>query len=189
MGRHLVALVDDEDYDRVARYRWYKTSRASGALYAQTRINGRSVAMHRFILNPPDGVEVDHRDGSGLNNQKTNLRLCARQQNRWHARGSRRWADGVLTKGISRERDRSGAVWLWYASITVNGIVWRAGPYRTRQEAMDAYDEAARRIFGEYAWTHAEGYVSPQRPGELVVASRMHDGMPSLQGQRLKQAA
>jgi hypothetical protein len=41
--------------------------------------------MHRFVLGLPPyrngGLEVDHIDGNGLNNQRSNLRLVTHQQN------------------------------------------------------------------------------------------------------------
>ena len=40
------------------------------------------VFMHRMIMNAPDGMSVDHIDGNGLNNQRANLRLVSRGQNR-----------------------------------------------------------------------------------------------------------
>lgn len=171
VGRGLFALVDDEDYDRVARHKWWVIENVSGNRYAMARIDGRFISMHRFILNPPSHLEVDHRDGNGLNNQKANLRLCTRQQNQWHRRGEIVWQDGTVTKGIYRIEFKDTV--RWYARLSVKGSEWRSGPYKTREEAMRAYDEAARRILGEFAWTHAEGYGAAPKEGEAVITYRI----------------
>lgn len=81
-----VALVDDEDYEMVSRYKWY-TQDINKTLYAQrmivTKGTGKRVTMfmHRLIMNTPQGMDTDHIDRNGLNNQKSNLRICTRTQN------------------------------------------------------------------------------------------------------------
>ena len=81
-----VALVDDEDFLRVAVHRWYCRTYATVS-YAYTHIrqgNGklRNVRMHQLILNiVGHGMDVDHSDHNGLNNQKYNLRIATRSQN------------------------------------------------------------------------------------------------------------
>ena len=37
--------------------------------------------MHRMIMLPPDGMDVDHINGNGLDNRRNNLRICTRSQN------------------------------------------------------------------------------------------------------------
>ena len=79
---HAVAYVDDVDYERLAAFRWTATRR-HGCLYAIRMVGGRSapkrIAMHAAVLGS-DGL-IDHRDGNGLNNQRSNLRLATSTQN------------------------------------------------------------------------------------------------------------
>ena len=91
----LVALVDDEDYDKVAeallRYnkdgklrkdsgKWYAHAPTTcSATYAMSGC--RRLSIHRVVMDAPAGMDVDHIDGNGLNNCKENLRVCTRQQN------------------------------------------------------------------------------------------------------------
>lgn len=75
------ALIDDEDADKVSGFRWYLL-RTHRSLYASAKRNGRTIYMHRLILDAPAGSQVDHKDGHGLNNQRHNLRLASGQQQR-----------------------------------------------------------------------------------------------------------
>jgi hypothetical protein len=71
------ALVDDEDFERLNQFKW-RNSKTPNNLYAES---GAFLRMHRLIMNCPDGLIVDHIDGDGLNNQKSNLRICSHQDN------------------------------------------------------------------------------------------------------------
>lgn len=76
-----VALVDDEDYERLTRHKWYAV-RAPHTFYACRNLPSPQkgpVGMHRAVLGlpprvGPDGILADHWDGDGLNNQRSNLR-------------------------------------------------------------------------------------------------------------------
>ncbi len=97
LTRGYVAKVDDEDYIGLSGYKWYANVQAN-AIYAgrqyrdTTTLNkkGKSkqvlISMHRQILNVPKGRHTDHIDHDGLNNQKSNLRICNRAQNLWNQR-------------------------------------------------------------------------------------------------------
>jgi hypothetical protein len=86
-----VALVDDEDFERVSAIRWHahKSGRRQKKIYAEAFRKG-TLRMHRFILGLPQfGKEqvVDHLDGNGLNNQKSNLRIVTQKENMQNAPG------------------------------------------------------------------------------------------------------
>lgn len=76
---NIVAFVDDQDFDKVSLYRWNLLKGKNGVCYAITteKQNGKKVTlrMHRLITNCPPGKVVDHKDGDGLNNQQSNLRI------------------------------------------------------------------------------------------------------------------
>jgi hypothetical protein len=79
----LVAFVDDDDYEFLTQWNWsaVSTQRRNGG-YAM-RLDNRTKTtflMHRVILNAPDGMEVDHVNGNGLDNRRANLRFATRQQ-------------------------------------------------------------------------------------------------------------
>jgi hypothetical protein len=50
LTRGKVALVDDEDYPRLATYKWHLAVGGSGRLYARRNEGRRGVLMHREIL-------------------------------------------------------------------------------------------------------------------------------------------
>src|SRR4051794_4203372 len=74
------AIVDDEDYERVSQYKWCASVRKH-TVYAQVSSKGVFFLMHRLIMDAPKQLQVDHRDGNGLNNTKANLRLASQGQN------------------------------------------------------------------------------------------------------------
>lgn len=67
-----VALVDDCDAEACSFHTWHAKRTKRGVYYAGTNIKAGKrynwTSMHRFIMRPPDGLEVDHIDGDGLNN-------------------------------------------------------------------------------------------------------------------------
>lgn len=106
----LAALVDDEDYERLARYKW-SVAWGSWYPYAQARVDGKRVLMHRLLTNAPAGYEVDHVNGHSLDNRRGNLRVVTRQENlakrrfglfarkQSVARRAVRAADGLVSRG------------------------------------------------------------------------------------------
>ena len=90
LTRGLVALVDDCDYEWLTKSRWCARQGAAGKLYAYRRklvaegsTKERPVYahMHREIMMPPDGLVVDHLNGDGLDNRRSNLRICSKREN------------------------------------------------------------------------------------------------------------
>lgn len=94
MGQRLIALtnghvaiIDAEDFEKVAPFNWYakKTGQDDGKVYAaQSQRDGREVRtiyMHRFIMDCPDGKEVDHKNRHRLDNRRVNLEIVTRQEN------------------------------------------------------------------------------------------------------------
>ncbi len=83
-------VVDDDLFDELNSYRWHMhqgghSKNGSGPRYAaRSERHGKKVItirMHRQIMNCPKGMEVDHGDGDGLNNQKSNLEIVTKQEN------------------------------------------------------------------------------------------------------------
>ncbi len=74
------ALVDDEDFEFLNDFTWRKHSAGYAVRYE--RGPQHTHYMHRIILNAPKGLEVDHANGCRFDNQKSNIRLCTRLENR-----------------------------------------------------------------------------------------------------------
>ena len=142
------ALVDDEDFEWLNKWKWHCNSNGYAVRFSKTIIR-KAMLMHREIKNPPIGMFVDHIDGNKLNNVRKNLRYCNYQQNSANSKTPVNSSSGY--KGVSRDSRRNES---WKASITVDGKQIYICTCKTPEEAARAYDEAARKYFGEFARTN-----------------------------------
>ena len=138
------AMVDAADYERAASFSWH-TSISGNRTYAYYNINGRNVSLHRFLTNAPKGMVVDHIDHDGLNDRRSNLRLCTQRQNLYNSRPKGR---SSRFKGVCW--DKAGRRWVVY--ICHNGRNRFVGQFTDEIEAAQAYDRMAVELFGEYAY-------------------------------------
>lgn len=92
--------IDDEDIDLVRLFTWREKIVSDRLSYAvsQSCIDGVRMThrMHRLVLCAQEGQIVDHIDGNGLNNRKSNLRICTQKENLSRARRIARRSSGVL---------------------------------------------------------------------------------------------
>ncbi len=143
-----VAKVDEADYDRLKRYEWHAHVSRPGLIYARANVGGRRVYLHRFILGAGKGQVVDHINRDGLDCRRANLRITDHAGNNRNRRG---WQSAVSQyKGVSFRRNRGK----WQAHICHEGRVIYLGYFPTELDAARAYDEAARELHGEYAYTN-----------------------------------
>ena len=134
-----IALVDDDIYDFLMQWKWYLDSDG----YAMRGEKGKTIRMHRAIMNAPAGMEVDHINHNKLDNRHANLRICTGQENKHNQ---------IQPKGISQYRGITPtASGKWQAQIKVNGEKIRLGTYATEREAALVRDQAARKYHGEFA--------------------------------------
>jgi hypothetical protein len=76
------AMVDDEDFEVLNKYKWYVEKKRGGQVYYAGRSNGvGNDYMHRVIKNVPNGMFTDHVNGNGLDNRKENLCICTNAEN------------------------------------------------------------------------------------------------------------
>lgn len=148
----LIAHVDDEDYEKLIQYNWIPAKRKR-KIYAFASLkmgyrSGPAIYMHQLIMNPPNGFEVDHRDGNGLNNQKANLRLCSHQQNCQNAK-KREAPSTSKYKGVLKSR--SCRFKPWRAYIKKDNRQYSLRHHETEEAAARAYDAKAKELFGEFA--------------------------------------
>ena len=143
-GGH-VALVDDEDADRILAMGAWQAQLNGAVIYARKSIwiDGRptSVNMHSVILGAP---RVDHINGDGLDNRRVNLRPVTHGQNIYNQR--RRSTNTSGYKGVSHRS--SGR---WQAYIQAQGRRYHLGTFHDPADAARAYDTAATKLHGQYA--------------------------------------
>ncbi len=140
-------MVDDEDYEYLNQWKW-SVNDSCKTLYAarMIRTNGKRkyTNMHRFILGINDSsILIDHRDGNGLNNQKSNLRIATISQNTANRKNSKNKYLGV------NKRIQDGNI-RWRATCKKNGIAYCKN-FKTEEEAALAYNEMAEALHGEFA--------------------------------------
>lgn len=149
LSKNYTALIDDEDYKKVARHKWtvqmYKRTDGSLLVYAIRRSPPR-MRMHRFILGLSDPkIQIDHRDRNGLNNQKHNLRIATASQNQYNTTVRSDNISGFKGVYWNRERKR------WAARIRYERKRIFLGYFYSVEEAAKAYSKAAKRYHGKFA--------------------------------------
>ena len=149
-----VPIVDDENFHRLNRYKWRaeKMHRKNPSGWYAVRSLPRPgtlhkrLAMHHAILL---GVsQIDHKDGNGLNNRRANLRRATTRQNNQNQRKQ----GGLSTKYKGVSWHKFGRKWECY--IGINEHRRHLGVFAHEEDAARAYDEAAKRLFGEFARTN-----------------------------------
>lgn len=142
------AMVDDADFEWLNQWKWClaKTRFVCYAVRHDCSVHPyKNLYMHRVIMAASGEQWIDHRNGDGLDNRRSNLRFCSRGQNR--ANATKRMTGGSQYKGVSRSRhgDR------WRASICIRGEIIRLGTFDSEEDAARAYDAAALRGFADFA--------------------------------------
>jgi len=147
-----VAQVDDEDYEWLNQWKWYHHDG-----YAARKERGpRSaphpiILMHRAILSPPNGMFIDHINMDGLDNRRSNLRICTAAQNNYNRKSHHTKSATSRFKGV-RFHSRLGK---WHAFIVITqGKQTHLGYFEDEIAAARAYDAAARLHFGDFARTN-----------------------------------
>lgn len=134
--------VDDHWYSQLSQMSWHFDQG-----YAKTRLGKRHFFMHHFIkpVCLEEGERIDHMNGDKLDNQESNLRICDSAQNQQNRKTPSNNTSGY--KGVTY----NPYVQRWHARIMVRGNRISLGMYRTAEGAAKAYNEAAKKYFGEFA--------------------------------------
>jgi hypothetical protein len=156
-GKH--AIVDAEDYDRLAQHKWMAFF-TCGNWYASRAQKGKCILMHRQIMNPPRGLVVDHINGNGLDNRRCNLRICTYGQNSVHRRPR---GDSSRFKCVYRDEKRN----LWRSTPFYRGRSVYNGRYASEIDAARASDYMNVQLNGEFAYLNFPAEWPKQRIQEV----------------------
>jgi hypothetical protein len=160
----LFAIVDEEDCERVSRYRWYPQKCRTEGFYACSVNRGTHIRMHRLIMDAPDSVDVDHRNRHTLDNRKGNLRLCTRSQNSANTPKAKKRNPSSIYKGVYF-LPRTNA---WGARCNIQENTFNLGCYTTEVEAAVAYDQAMLAMQPDFAYFNFPDSADRPKPQRLA---------------------
>lgn len=151
LGDGLFALIDDDDAELAAAYKWrpWRSARNRRVYPVGKRfVDGQQeiVQMHRLILPSAPDVQVDHINGDGLDNRRSNLRRCTQSENLWNQPAKANSKTGL--RGVYYRDD----IGKYHGSVTVNRKRHWTGWYLTAREAAMARDRLAVQLHGEFAY-------------------------------------
>lgn len=151
LSRGESAMVDDEDFEKLNQFNWFVDNSINR--YASRSRSpsdpGRERMMHRFILNPPKEMQIDHIDGDGFNNQKSNLRICTQGNNNKNRVIQKH---STPFKGVAWHKRNKKFV----AYIRVDGKRTYLGSFHNPILAAVVYDLEALEKFGEFSKTNQQ---------------------------------
>jgi len=128
------ALVDDEDFQWLNQYRWHISTHN----YAETKVEGKNIYMHRLVNKTPVGSLTDHINRDTLDNRRMNLRIADKRINSINRGLQSNNTSGY--KGISWQKRTSK----WEAYIWIRGVKIHLGRFNSVDEAAIARQKAER---------------------------------------------
>lgn len=147
------AAVDDKDFEYLNNFKWhlwdchgYKYAKRSVYVPGHTRScpnRTKTIRMHHDILPRKKGFLIDHKDGNGLNNRRSNIRYATSTQNSMNRKPHKNNTSGARGIYIRPEG--------WIAMIRKNNKLRYIGSFRLKRDAVAARKEAERSMFGEFA--------------------------------------
>lgn len=159
LTKGMVALIDAQDYERVSQYQWWanKSKPTSKTWYATTKIippgehwtKRKNTQLHRFILDAPPEIKVDHINRDGLDCRRHNLRMATNSQNVANV--------GPLQIGTKTSQFKGVHLTVrvkipkWESRIMCQGKDYYLGVFDSEIDAAMAYDRKAKELFGDFA--------------------------------------
>ena len=146
LGEGKYILLDDEDADILGKMKWHLNGGRYPVRGYYEGKKKKKFYLHRVILNAKKDEQVDHINGNKLDCRKENLRICTSLGNNHNRKRSIKNTSGY--KGVTyHKRDQA-----YQATIKLNYKEIFLGYFKTAKEAAIAYNDAAKKYYGEFAW-------------------------------------
>lgn len=141
----LITFIDTEDLSKTLSnpYSWYGAKIPKYGFYVCSSIpphgdvKGHKILLHRFILDPPQDLVIDHIDHDALNNRKSNLRLVTQAQNQQNRMKACRNNQNSKTLNVYPSAKGS-----WVVRLELNGQGIYCGTYHNKKAAIAAAEKA-----------------------------------------------
>jgi hypothetical protein len=146
-GEPFEVKIDRKNYKKIKQYRWriHKGGYCGALLYAVADIDKKFVRLHRFLMDVPKNMQVDHKNHDTVDNREENLRICTVSENMHNSKKPKNNTSGF--KGVSWHKVHKK----WHAQIYVKNKNIYLGRFTDKIEAAKAYNDAAIKYHGEFA--------------------------------------
>lgn len=148
--------IDLDDLEKVKKITWC----SNGNGYFVGTIKNKKIYLHRYIMDCPDGMDVDHKNHNKFDNRKSNLRIVNRSQNMMNK--SKRSDNTSGVTGVRFNKDINK----WTATINENKKYHYLGSFDNIEDAIQARIDAEKKYFGEYRYEFANLVDNHYRIGE-----------------------
>lgn len=136
-GRKFIA--DAEDVEKIIRYTWCYSKTG----YLVATVHQKTTKLQRYLLDPPENMVVDHKNGHPSDNRRSNLRICTQTDNTRNAAKPK----NSRCKYVGVSKTKNGT---YKARIMVNRKEIRLGTYKTEEEAFAARIAGEKKYYGEF---------------------------------------
>ena len=135
-------IVDKDDFDNIIKHKWRKW----GDRYFTG--NSDAISIHQFLMNPPNGMVVDHIDNDPANNRRSNLRIIEQAKNAINKVVQSNNKSEITGVWFDKERNK------WSAEIKMSGTKCYLGRYNNKCDAVYARYCAEINLFKEFRCFH-----------------------------------
>ena len=129
-------ILDLKDYYHFAGFKWCIGGYKDKYYAVRSQIIGpkdiKIVRLHRLIMNAPDGLLVDHKNGDSLDNRRANLRLATHSQNQCNKRKKANTSSRFMGVSFHKKRGK----WAAYINAGEKNISVTSTLKSTQQRRM-----------------------------------------------------
>ena len=129
-NRYTITLISNEDVEKVKLGNWGACyDKTIDGFYIRGQLNKKTVQLHRYIIDCPKELQVDHINHNTLDNRRENLRACTNNENQLNKTNSVYFDAFNNTNGISYNKESNKYI------LAIGRYI---GSYKTKEDAMQA---------------------------------------------------